>query len=105
MRRFLIQGFRLFNSSIYTVLTFEFGQDLTTLKIAIFNEVDYIEIDPAVPALPTGCMHESYCPHYFSGTPQTFKPYFTIDRSHSSYVLRWSQDHPLTCTKESNAMN
>ena len=47
MRIFLIQGFRLFDSSIDIVLTFEFGHTITLLKMAIFHKVDYIEIEPA----------------------------------------------------------
>ena len=34
---------------IYVVLTFEFGRDITILKMAIFDKVDYIEIEPALP--------------------------------------------------------
>ena len=50
MRIFSIQGFWLFDSLIDIVLTFEFGHDIAVLKMAIFDEVDYIEIDPALPA-------------------------------------------------------
>ena len=42
------QGFQLFDSSIDIVLTFDFGQDITILKMAIFDKVDYIEIEPAL---------------------------------------------------------
>ena len=45
MRIFLIQGFQLFTSSIDTVLTFEFGHNITILKMAIFDKVDYIEMN------------------------------------------------------------
>ena len=48
MRIFLIQGFRLFDSSIDIVLTFEFGHYITILKMAIFDKVDYIDIEPAL---------------------------------------------------------
>ena len=30
------------------VFTFEFGHDITILKMAIFNKVDYIEIEAAL---------------------------------------------------------
>ena len=46
--KILIQGFWLFGSSIDIVLTFEFGHDFTTLKMAIFDKIDYIEIKPAL---------------------------------------------------------
>ena len=36
------------NSSIDVVLTFEFGHDITILKMATFYKVDYIEIEPAL---------------------------------------------------------
>ena len=36
------------NSSIDVVLTFEFGHDITILKMATFYRVDYIEIEPAL---------------------------------------------------------
>ena len=48
VRKFSIQGFWLFGSSIDVVLTFEFGQDTTILKIAIFDKIDYIEIEPVL---------------------------------------------------------
>ena len=45
----MIQGFQLFDSSIDIVLTLiDFGQDITILKMAIFDKVDYIEIEPAL---------------------------------------------------------
>ena len=43
---FLIQGFRLFNSLIDMTWTYEFGHDIMILKMAIFNKVDCIEIEP-----------------------------------------------------------
>ena len=46
VRLFSIQGFRLFNSSTNIVLTFELGHDITILKMAIFDEVDSIGIEP-----------------------------------------------------------
>ena len=46
MRIFLIQVCRLFNSSIVIVLTVEFGYDITISKIAIFDKVDNIDIEP-----------------------------------------------------------
>ena len=48
MRIFSKQGFRLFASSIniHVVSIFEFGYNITILKIAIFDKVDYIEIEP-----------------------------------------------------------
>ena len=52
-RIFLIQDFWLFDSSIDTVLTSEFGHDFTILKVAIFHKVDYIEIEPALPTMIT----------------------------------------------------
>ena len=36
------------NSSIDVVLTFEFGHDITILKMATFYKVVYIEIEPAL---------------------------------------------------------
>ena len=48
VRIFSIQCLQLFNSLIDTVLTFEFGHDITILKIAIFDKVDHIEIEPAL---------------------------------------------------------
>ena len=48
VRIFSIQGFRLFDISIDMVLTFEFGHDITILKMAIFNQLDNIEIEPAL---------------------------------------------------------
>ena len=48
MRTFLIQGFRLFNSSINIVLTFEFNHNITILKMAIFDKFDYIKIEPPI---------------------------------------------------------
>ena len=48
VRIFLKQDFWLFDSSIDTVLTSEFGHDFTILKMAIFHKVDYIEIEPAL---------------------------------------------------------
>ena len=45
VRIFSIQGFRLFDSSIEIILTFEFGHNITILKMAIFDKVDYIEIN------------------------------------------------------------
>ena len=48
MRIFLIQGFRVINGSIVIVLTFEYDHDITILKIAIFDKVDYIDIEPAL---------------------------------------------------------
>ena len=35
-----IHGFRLLNSLIDILLTFEFGRDITVLKMAIFGKVD-----------------------------------------------------------------
>ena len=46
VRIFLIQGFCLFESLIDIVLTFEFGHDIPTLKMAIFDRVEHIEIEP-----------------------------------------------------------
>ena len=48
MRIFSKQGFRLFDSSIniHVVSLFELGYDITILKIAIFDKVDYIDIQP-----------------------------------------------------------
>ena len=43
-----IQGFRLFYSLIDIILTFEFGHDITILKMTIFDNVDYIDIEPAL---------------------------------------------------------
>ena len=40
-----MQGFRLFNSSIDIVLTFQLGHDITILKMAIFYKVDCIKIE------------------------------------------------------------
>ena len=48
VRIFLIQGFLLFDSSLGIVLTFEFGHDIIILKMAIFDRVDNIEIEPAL---------------------------------------------------------
>ena len=48
MRIFLIQGFQLFDSLIDIVLTFGFGHDIAILKMAIFNKVDYIDLEPAL---------------------------------------------------------
>ena len=48
MRIFSIQGFWVFNGSIVIVLTFDYGHNITTLKIAIFDKVDYIDIEPAL---------------------------------------------------------
>ena len=48
VRIFSIQGFRLFDSSINILLTFEFGHYISTLRMAIFDKVDYIEIEPAL---------------------------------------------------------
>ena len=48
MRIFSIQGFRVFDGSIVIVLTFEYDHDITILKIAIFDKVDYIDIEPAL---------------------------------------------------------
>ena len=45
---FLIQGFRLFDSSIDTVSTFEFGHDITILKMVYLDKVDQVEIEPAL---------------------------------------------------------
>ena len=47
-RIFSIQCFQLFDSSIDIVSTFEFGHDITILKMPIFNQVDNIEIKPAL---------------------------------------------------------
>ena len=47
VRTLSIQGFRLSDSSIDIVLTFGFGHDIVILKMAIFDKVDYIDIDPA----------------------------------------------------------
>ena len=52
VRKFSIQDFSLFGSSIDVVLTFEFGHDITILKMAIFDKVDYIDIEPAL-----ACVH------------------------------------------------
>ena len=43
-----MQGFRLFDCSINIVVrsTLECGLDISILKMAIFDEVDYIEIEP-----------------------------------------------------------
>ena len=57
MRIFLIQVCRLFNSSIVIVLTVEFGYDITILKIAIFDKVDNIDIEPEL--LCTTVVHRS----------------------------------------------
>ena len=43
-----MQGFRLFNSSIDIVLTFQLGHDITILKMEIFYIVDGIKIEPAL---------------------------------------------------------
>ena len=48
MRLFLIQGFRLFDTSIDIVLTFEFGHNITVLKMAIITDAEYIDIQPAL---------------------------------------------------------
>ena len=48
VRIFSIQCFQLFDSLIDTALTFEFGHDITILKMAIFDKVDHIEIEPAL---------------------------------------------------------
>ena len=48
VRKFSIQDFSLFGSSIDVVLTFEFGQDTTILKMAIVDKIDYIEIEPVL---------------------------------------------------------
>ena len=45
---FSIQGFRLIEYSIDIVLTFEFGHNITISKMAIFNKIDYIDIEPAL---------------------------------------------------------
>ena len=46
----LIQGFRLSTCSINIVLTFEFGNNIKILIMAIFGmKIDYIEIEPALP--------------------------------------------------------
>ena len=45
---FSIPGSQLFDSSIDIVLTFEFGHDVMILKMAIFDKVDYIEIELAL---------------------------------------------------------
>ena len=43
-----MQGFRLFDCSIDIVVrsTLECGLDISILKMAFFDEVDYIEIEP-----------------------------------------------------------
>ena len=48
-RVFSIQGSRFFDNLIATVLTFEFGHNITILVIEIFYEVDYLKIEPALP--------------------------------------------------------
>ena len=48
---FSIQGFRLFNSLIDIVLIFEFGHDISILKVTIFGKVDDIEFQPALPSM------------------------------------------------------
>ena len=45
---FPIHSFQLFDSLIDIVLTFEFGHDITILKMAIFTDADYIDIQPAL---------------------------------------------------------
>ena len=42
-----IQGFRLFDSAIDIILTFGFGHDIVILKMAIFVNSSYIDIEPA----------------------------------------------------------
>ena len=44
----MIQRFQLFDCLIDIVLTFGFGLDITILKMAIFDEVDYIDIEPVL---------------------------------------------------------
>ena len=54
VRKFSIQGLRLFNSSIDTELTFDLDHNNTILKSVISDKVDYIEIEPALlQAYPT----------------------------------------------------
>ena len=65
MRIFLIQGFRVINGSIVIVLTFEYDHDITILKIAIFDKVDYIDIEPALASDVKGkAIPDSYA-HYW----------------------------------------
>ena len=53
MRILQIQGLRLFNSSINTVLTIYFGYDITILKMAILYKFNNIEIAPTLCDLGT----------------------------------------------------
>ena len=43
-----MQGFRLFNTSIDIVLTFEFDHRITLLKMEILDNVNNIEIEQAL---------------------------------------------------------
>ena len=48
VRIFSIQGFRLSNTSIDMVSTLGSVHDITILKMAIVDKVDYIDIEPAL---------------------------------------------------------
>ena len=63
----MIHGFRLFDSSIGIVLTFEFGHDITIMKMAIFDKVDFIDIEPALllSDLYTYCIFQNLMIKYF----------------------------------------
>ena len=52
MKIFSIQGFRLFVCliDIPEAMTCEFDHDITILKVAIFDKVDCIEMEPALHA-------------------------------------------------------
>ena len=45
---FLIQGSRLIDSSFDIVLTFDFGHDITIIKMAMFDKCNYNEIETAL---------------------------------------------------------
>ena len=66
---FSVLIFRLLDSLIDVVLTFEFGHDSTILKMAMFDEVDYNDIEPALPDTQRFSLVEKF---------QTFW-FFTLD--------------------------
>ena len=46
-----IHGFRLLNSLIDILLTFEFGRETKILKVAISHNINYFKIEPALNCL------------------------------------------------------
>ena len=49
--------FSIFDISIDIVLNFEFYHNITILKMAIFDKVNYIEIEPALIAIHIDKIH------------------------------------------------